>query len=283
MKTNKTQAIALVIGLVIIGNTLEAQGWGKQRGGNRGARQTHPMTAPSAALTMKESEDLVYMREEEKLARDVYLTLQDRWNIQAFGNIASSEQRHMESLKGLLDRYGLVDPVTKDEVGVFQNVELATLYKEIVAKGGTSALDACKMGALIEELDIRDLMDAMDRTTHEDVAVVYENLMRGSRNHLRAFHNLILRAGDVYEPQFIGQEVYDAIVFTPAERGGQGKTGTDAACAGECERGVQQGRGQGGRNQIGGCNGGCESSQAIPQRGGKGNGQGRGQNRRNGR
>jgi len=46
-------------------------------------------------LTAEEETELVYMREEEKLARDVYLTLTDTWQLPIFWNIAGAKQRHM--------------------------------------------------------------------------------------------------------------------------------------------------------------------------------------------
>lgn len=289
MKTNKMQAIAIVTLLTVLGTSVWAQGWGKRSGNNRngqGNRQgMNQTTALQTPLSMVEAEDLTYMREEEKLARDVYLTLYERWGIQAFSNIAASEQRHMDSLGRLIERYGLVDPILRDQIGSFQNNELSSLYAELVAKGGKSAMDALKMGALIEDLDIGDLMEALDRTEHPDVLSVYENLMRGSRNHLRAFYSLILQAGGTYQPQFISQEVLDAIVTSSTEKGGQGKgTSKDrASCSGQCDEGGQKGQGRGGRHQVGACDGECESSSAIAQRGGRGNGNRRGQNQRGGR
>jgi len=53
---------------------------------------------------------LTYIREEEKLARDVYLYLYDMWGSSIFDNISVSEQAHMDAIKTLIDRYGLDDP-----------------------------------------------------------------------------------------------------------------------------------------------------------------------------
>jgi hypothetical protein len=61
-------------------------------------------------LSAEEAASLLFMREEEKLARDVYNTLSATWGIQSFSIIASSEQRHMDEIKVLLDRYALTDP-----------------------------------------------------------------------------------------------------------------------------------------------------------------------------
>lgn len=176
-------------------------------------------------LTLSEAEidDILYMREEEKLARDVYLTLHEQWGTPVFANISRAEQRHMGRMLDLVERYGLVDPVTDDSIGVFVNAELQSLYDALVARGLRSELDALHVGALIEEVDMEDIQNAIDRTDRRDIVRVYENLMRGSRNHLRAFVGLIERRGVDYEAQQLSQEEVDLILSEPIERGGRGR------------------------------------------------------------
>lgn len=142
--------------------------------------------APSA-LDKAEEEGILLMREEEKLARDVYLVLYEKWDLWAFSNIASSESTHMESMAVLIDRYDLKDPVQTDKPGVFTNPELQALYNDLTARGLKSLNDAVRVGIAVEELDIRDLKELIARTDNEDLKLVYDNLLRGSENHLRAF------------------------------------------------------------------------------------------------
>ena len=141
----------------------------------------------TSPLSNEEVETLVYMREEEKLARDVYRTLFNRWNLQIFNNIAASEQTHMDTLAGMLDIYGISDPVTSDSTGSFTNSALASLYNQLIARGNISASEAIQVGILIEETDIADLQKAILESTHDDLDRAYENLLQGSINHLRAF------------------------------------------------------------------------------------------------
>ncbi len=77
-------------------------------------------------LSEKELDTLNFMREEEKLARDVYKTLYGQWNTQVFTNIAASEQKHMDKVKVFLDAYQLPDPASS-EVGQFNNTVLQNL------------------------------------------------------------------------------------------------------------------------------------------------------------
>ena len=170
-------------------------------------------------LTVLEADNLVFMREEEKLARDVYLTMYEAWGLNIFSNIAASEQTHTDAVAEKLDKYKLPDPVVDDRVGIFVNQDLANLYDTLLAHGYLSSLDALKVGALIEEVDMVDLKRAIEETDNEDIQVLYENLLSGSRNHLRAFVGLIEDQGIVYEAQFLTQEEVDAIVDSPIERG----------------------------------------------------------------
>lgn len=172
-------------------------------------------------LDVAEVAGLTYMREEEKLARDVYTYFYPLWNATLFSNISSSEQEHFEAIGGLLDRYRLDDPAAQDLPGVFQNPELQALYDQLIAQGRSTALAALQVGALIEETDMVDIVEAMAGTDQADIIKVYENLLRGSRNHLRAFVDAIEAQGVPYTAQVLPQDEVDAIVDSPMERGGK--------------------------------------------------------------
>jgi len=146
-------------------------------------------TGQAAALTNDEKYWMTYMREEEKLARDVYLSLGSRWNIPIFANIAQSEQVHMDSVKTLLDRYGVPDPAAGKAQGEFTNPVLQNLYHDLIAQGSASPVEALKAGVLVEETDIADLNKALATTQKNDIRTVYNNLLQGSMNHLNAFQS----------------------------------------------------------------------------------------------
>ena len=177
----------------------------------------------TGTLSGAEVEGLLYMREEEKLARDVYLVLYEKWGMSVFQNIANSEQTHTDAIKTLLDRYGLGDPAAGQDVGIFTNPGLQELYDLLVDTGNRSLVDALRVGAAIEEIDILDLEEWIAQTSQADIVLVYENLMKGSRNHLRSFvSTLEKQTGETYQPQYLDQAGYDAIVSSPTERGGRG-------------------------------------------------------------
>ncbi len=163
-------------------------GSGNGNGGPSGTpceacQSTTPATTP---LSATEKESLLYMREEEKLARDVYNAFYDRYGLRVFSNIATSEQAHMDAVLTLLNRYGLADPAAAAP-GVFNNDDLQALYDDLIDQGNASLTAALQAAVLIEETDIADLQDGLALTSHADLRAVYNNLLRASQNHLRAF------------------------------------------------------------------------------------------------
>ena len=154
----------------------------------------------------------MFLREEEKLARDVYAALYEKWNMNIFNNIASSEQTHTDRVKAILDARNIEDPVTDDTRGVFKNEELSKLYTDLVQQGSASLVEALKVGALIEDLDIKDLNEMASRTNDTEVITMYMSLRCGSENHMRSFVKQIEQRNATYEPTYISQAEYDAIV-----------------------------------------------------------------------
>lgn len=192
--------------------------------------------AADAELDASVADGVVFMIEEEKLARDVYTTLEELWGLPIFGNIASAEQTHMDAVLTLVDGYGLTDPVGDNPVGVFVNPELQTMYDDLIATGSTSPAAALEVGAVIEEVDIEDLETYLGEATQSDVITVYERLLAGSENHLSAFVSQLESNGIDRDPVVLDQASYDTILSSSMVGAGRG-----------------QGRGQGqGQGQKGG-------------------------------
>jgi hypothetical protein len=218
-----------------------AAGGGNSNGGNgagsggSGLSLQDASALPAAGdLSPAEADALLFMIEEEKLACDVYNALYAVWGVSTFQNIAASEQGHMDSLAVLLERYGLTSPV-QSAAGVFTNPELQALYTQLVARGSTSLSEALKVGGAIEEIDILDLQSRLALTDNADIQQVFNNLLRGSENHLRSFANALLKqTGETYVPQYLTPEAYAAIMAGTAGSYGNG-------------RGGQGGGGRGGR------------------------------------
>ncbi len=187
--------------------------------GGYGGGMNSQSSQDASTLDATETANLVYMREEEKLARDVYITFYQTWSLPVFDNIAASEETHTTQVEDMLEKYRIDDPVVDDTVGVFVDPKLASLYTTLVTQGSASSLAALYVGAAIEEIDMIDLQAAIEASDNADVRQLYENLMSGSRNHLRAYVGQIEDLGIVYEAQYLSQEEVDAIVDSPVERG----------------------------------------------------------------
>ncbi|WEJ62354.1 DUF2202 domain-containing protein [Thiomicrorhabdus lithotrophica] len=172
------------------------------------------------SISVEEEHGIIFMREEEKLARDVYTTLYGLWGMNIFNNIAKSEQSHMDAMKVLIDKYALADPNIDDSVGVYSDYHFVETYEELVTLGSESLESALRVGIIIEELDIKDIKEMENEVEgNDDIVSTYEELLKGSRNHLRAFWDVFSSKGLTYEPQFISQEEFDAIINSPMETG----------------------------------------------------------------
>jgi hypothetical protein len=177
------------------------------------------LSAEETGLSAEEIAGLLWMREEEKLAHDVYVALYERWGMAIFERIAESEVRHMAAVKSLLDLYGIDDPAAGKAVGEFSDPTIAELYAKLVKKGSRSRNRALRVGAYIEELDILDLRSQI--TDEAPILRVYENLERGSENHLRAFVRKLERRGVEYEPVLMDQDDFEAIIDDGRRRRGR--------------------------------------------------------------
>ena len=170
----------------------------------------------ASIMTQTEKDALVFMIEEEKLARDVYGYLYEMWNVIQFQNIKQSEQSHMDAVESLLKLYEM--EFTISEAGVFQNTELQNIYNSLITKGESSIIEAFAVGATIEDLDIKDLENWMLKIDNSQINTVFERLQCGSRNHLRAFTSSLENSGSTYTPQYISQTEYEQIINSSNEQ-----------------------------------------------------------------
>lgn len=166
----------------------------------------------TSAVTTQEKSDIIFLRQEEKLAHDVYIYAFQKYGHYIFNNISNSEQTHMDQMTGLLTKYNITDPVAGFSDGEFADTQLLALYNELIQKVDVSLEDALEVGATIEDLDISDIENFYAHTTKVDVIKVYDLLNCGSRNHLRGFTGQLKTLGITYIPQFLSVNDYHAIV-----------------------------------------------------------------------
>jgi hypothetical protein len=188
-------AVVLLIGLMAI--PAAAQGFGAPAGmGQFGPPSTAPgtcstCTATATPLTAEQMAQLQFMREEEKLARDLYAYMFKKYGLRVFDRISDSEQRHFDAVGRVLTANGIADPAKDKKEGEFVNANLQKLYTDLIAKGDVSVKDALEVGVLVEETDIADLEKILDTETNTTLKRVYTNLLNGSLSHLDAFEGYL--------------------------------------------------------------------------------------------
>jgi hypothetical protein len=210
---------------------------GKHSGGKRAGGNQTQQSLDATEVDFNEATHLAFMREEEKLARDVYTKLGMLYpDSIVFGNIDDSEQRHTDAVKGAMEQHGLQDPNTNDNLGVYTGEAYGEYFTEkynyLIDKASNSELDALYVGAFIEELDMMDIarcpqeivlqnngVDGTDQcglvyTDEADIINLYESLINGSESHLRGYVRAIeaMVGKGTYTAQVLSQEEVDAIL-----------------------------------------------------------------------
>ena len=138
----------------------------------------------SFAISDKQKSDLLFMYQEEKLAHDTYTYFNKLYSLKVFENISKSENNHMEEIESLLISYKIIIPSLKN--GQFTDKSLQDLYNKFIKDGKISKDNALKISLTIEDKDIADLKEKL-KNVPTDIQIVYENLLKGSTNHKKAF------------------------------------------------------------------------------------------------
>ncbi len=179
---------------------------------------------PINVLDTQTEDDIELLREEEKMARDLYLEMYQRWGLSVFSNIAQSEQQHMDLVAKLIDRYGLVDYAAGMPIGEFNNLWVQETYNALYELGQLSLIDALWAGAIVEDVDIYHLDHMIVHCADhdfDDVSLIIENMNAGSRNHMRSFWGALDKRDVTYvavdEPGRISQDRLDEIIDSDME------------------------------------------------------------------
>lgn len=229
---------------------LELRGNGQGRGNGQVqgncSGQDSCRNLPKEDLSTAERDALLFMVEEEKMARDLYAAFYAKWQAPVFDRIRQSEQKHMESVGYLLEKYELKNSTTDLKAGEFSVPELQTLYQSILDKGMASVTEAYAAGALVEETDIDDLQSALKNDVdNADLTLVFNNLSAASGRHLKSFVSNLSAAGITYTPVVLSATDYTQWLNTNSN-GPNAKGQCEGT--GNCNQGGQgkgQGRGQG--------------------------------------
>lgn len=166
------------------------KGSGQQLHGSGDCQLLSSIPDGSISLTADAKASLVYMIEEEKMARDLYDALFSSTGNAVFDRISDSEQKHYDTLETVAAKAGVDISGVSTTAGVFTNPDIQALYDSLLQQGSASLAAAYNVGVLVEQTDISDLQAGLGITNIGVVGTIYTNLMNGSQNHLAAFTNL---------------------------------------------------------------------------------------------
>lgn len=162
-------------------------------------------------LSESETEALLFMWQEEKMAKDVYTYLYGKYQLRVFDNISKSETIHQQAVSRLLEAYNIPLP-ENNEPGIFDNPEIQELYDNLISIGNGSKVGGLTAGAMIEEKDIFDLKNNLNETDNPWLTRVFSNLLKASENHLRAFNAVLKFNGTEYTPTVLNDAYFQAII-----------------------------------------------------------------------
>lgn len=183
-----------------------------------------------------EIEFIYALREDEKISRDLALSFAELYpNEQFFRRVANAGTTHIETIEALLDYYEIEYPKLSAR-GLFSDEARQEHYDQLLEMGNTEE-NAYRAIAQLEEEDIVAYSEVLNDISNPNIEIVVSNLLRSSKNHLRAVVRQINRLGGEYRPLLLDEATYDKIVSSAPEKGDRyhckGGTGDGGRCHGE--------------------------------------------------
>ncbi|QXO95341.1 DUF2202 domain-containing protein [Methanospirillum purgamenti] len=124
--------LILVTLLIIIPASGVGQGYRIQFQGNQNSILPEPQ---DYNLSDIERSDLLFMRQEEQMAHDLYMVWYEKYSIPIFRNIADAETSHASEVQFLLDRYQVPSDMIGNLSYGYNNPEIQALA-DALAVGG---------------------------------------------------------------------------------------------------------------------------------------------------
>jgi len=161
--------------------------------------------------TADEKASVLYAREQQKLARDLYQVLGAKWSAVILQSTAHAEQKHMDTVKSLIDGLKLTDPA-QPAAGQFTDPMFQKLYGQLLDRGSVSLVEALRAAAYMEEMEIRDTRGFVEDANRLDIIRGLGSITTGEPTHLRVFVAELKKQGVDYQPQLLSQSDYDRIM-----------------------------------------------------------------------
>ncbi len=179
---------------------------------------------PYGKLNQTEQDSIIQMVHWEKLFESVQNQFYQQWQHEVFKNIPQNEAKHSKALGALLTKYKLT-PVNTD------NTSLTQLQEDWITQGNTSLVAALTVGAIMEDKYLLELQNALSNKAVDnfDIQFVYQNLAKGSRNHLRTLVSVLKEQQVEYQAHYLTPANFQEIIHSPQERYAYEETG-DSNC-----------------------------------------------------
>lgn len=178
---------------------------------------------PYGKLNQAEQDSIIQMVHWEKLFEQVYNQFHQQWQHEVFKNIPQNEEKHRKALEALLTKYKLM----------LANLDasLTKLQDNWISQGSTSWVAALTVSATMEDKYLFELQNALSNKAIDnfDIQFVYQNLAKGSRNHLRTLVSLLKEQQVEYQAHYLTSTKFQEIIRSPQERYAYEETG-DSSC-----------------------------------------------------
>lgn len=163
-------------------------------------------------LRSKES-IVLYLLEQEKLAHDVYRSLDTMWVTDIFNRVANEEYQHVGKLSAVAAEFMINVPNHFNEypMGQFIDTKLRRLYGELMAAANFSLEDAYRACAALEERKMYDLKVALKEPNFELENLTYKALLLGSEDNFKVFVRALNELNAAYTPVLLSPAEYETL------------------------------------------------------------------------
>lgn len=177
-----------------------------------------PVLNVTDPLTADEIEFLFAMREDEKMAKDLYTAFGAQYPTAVqFSRIATAEATHVAAIETMLTYYEVSFPALTP-AGVFADAEKQAQYDAFLAQG-TTIQGAFEVMALLEEENIAAYKAVEATATNANIKLILANMVRASSNHLKAAVRQLTILGITYTPTHLDQATFDEVISSAFAQG----------------------------------------------------------------
>lgn len=230
-----------------------------------------PVFTVTDPLTTDEIEFIYAVREDEKLAHNLYIYFVTQYpTARQLANIGNAEINHITTIERVFTYYEIDFP-TLGQPGVFTDENRQAIYTRLTAQGSTLH-EAYQVMAALEEENIVIYSKVASELTNPNLQLIINNLAQSSENHFKVLVNQITAWGSIYTPTLLEASQYEEIldsVFQPGNcYGMQGQNSQNT----NSSKGNGKHGNKGSVNNTGTCTGSTNGN--IPGQGNHAGGQG---------